>query len=149
MRREIGFRPSYAAVYSQLLHWENRTTGDTCPGQRSLARSLGYARETVNRACAWLELRGYIRSQQRLRRIAGNGVRFLSKRYWVAKERGQVAWMLAHLTRRGRELRERWERAPVLRKFSSDREITPPSRTELNPEEVERLRALFQARWAE
>lgn len=149
MRREVGFRPSYAAVYQQLLHWENATTGDTCPGQKSLAAALGYARETVNRAVAWLERNGYIRTHQRLRRVARNGVRFLSKRYWIAKERGQVAWMLSHLSKRALQLRQRPQIRPILPKISSDPKVTPPSSTELTPEEIERLRAIFQARWAE
>lgn len=149
MRREIGFRPSYATVYEQLLHWENSQTGFTCPAQGALARACRYARETVNRACAWLEAHGYIKSQQRYRRIARNGVRFLSKRYWIAHEVDQVAHMLCHLSKRAAALLARLSNRPSPRKFSSDPKITPPSRTELNPEEIERLKTMFQLRWNE
>ena len=149
MRREIGFRPSYATVYTQLLHWENSETGFTCPAQGALARACRYARETVNRACAWLEAHGYIKSQQRYRRIARNAVRFLSKRYWIAHELGQVEHMLAHLSQRAATLLARFQSRPTPVKFSSDRKVTPPSRTELNPDEIEALRKKLQLRWSE
>lgn len=149
MRLETGFRPSYAAVYQQLLAWENATTGLTTPAQGALARACRYARETVNRAVAWLEAHGYIRSEQRYRRIARNGVRFLSKRYWIAKDRDHVAWMLANLTKRARALRALAETRLQRPKFSCDPKITPPPSSELNPDEIERLKRLFQARWAE
>lgn len=149
MRQKIGFRPSYAAVFEQLLYWENSRTGLTCPAQGALARACRYARETVNRACAWLEAHGFIRSQQRYRRVARNGVRFLSKRYWIAKERHQVAWMLSHLSKAAKRIQERLQARPSLRKFSSDLKITPPSRTELNPDEIEALKKMFQLRWNE
>jgi len=149
MRREIGFRPSYAAVYEQLFHWQNAVTGLTCPAQGVLARALGYCRETVNRACAWLEAHGYIKSQQRYRRLRELGSRFLSKRYWVAKDTGQVALLLARFRGRAMRLCTDPKTAPRARKFSCDLKITPPSRTELNPEEIERLKRMFQLRWNE
>lgn len=149
MRRVSGFRPSYATVFTQLLHWENSRSGFTCPAQGALARACRYARETVNRACAWLEAHGYIKSEQRYRRIARNAVRFLSKRYWIAHELGQVEHMLANLSKRARSILSRFQARPALGKFSCDRKITPPSRTELNPAETEALKQMFQLRWNE
>lgn len=147
MRRENGFRPSYSAVWSQLLHWENSRTGSTCPAQSVVARALGYCRETVNRACAWLEAHGYIKSQQRIRRIMRNAVRFLSKRYWIAKERDQVAFLLAQYQATTKKLYARLQSGPARQEFSSDRKITPPSTSELNPDEIRALKEKFQLRW--
>lgn len=127
MRDEPGYRPSYGAVFEQLQYLENANTGHTCPGQGVLARCLGYARETVNRATRWLESRGYIKTEQRFRRIAANGVRFLSKRYWIARELGQVAHLLRAYAQSARRVYHTPKKRPILPIFSSDRKVSPPS----------------------
>ena len=143
MSAEPGYRPSYGRVFECLMFWENAHTGTTCPAQGALARSLGYARETCNRATRWLEGRGYILTEQRLRRVAGNGVRYLSKRYRIARELGQVAILVQRYARSARRLFQTPKNSVRTPVFSSDRKVTPPPTTELNPDEIERLRALW------
>ena len=136
MRAETGYRPSYGAVFEQLQYFENAITGETCPAQGVLARALGYCRETVNRAVGWLELHGYIRTQQRYRRLANYGSRYLSKRYWIARELGQVKWMLGKLRERAAAayLAGRPVRLPA--RFSCDPKTALPSSSESNPENL-------------
>lgn len=89
-----GFRPSYLRVFLALHRLENAVSGTTQPAQSVLARNTGLHRVTINRAVAWLRLNGFIKTVQRFRKLlSGLGYRFLSLKYWVAKELGQVSFL--------------------------------------------------------
>jgi DNA-binding transcriptional MocR family regulator len=132
MRAENGYRPSYGAVFEQLQYFENSSTGNCCPAQGVLARALGYCRETVNRATRWLELHGYIRTQQRYKRFQRGGCRYLSKRYWIARELGQVAFLLGKLAEQGMAAFLAGKPIRLPARFSCDPKPAVPSRTEFN-----------------
>jgi len=115
-------------VFLALHQLENAVKGYTQPAQGVIARRTGLHRVTVNRAVAWLRLNGFIRTIQRFRKLAsGAGYRFLSLKYWVAKELGQVNFL------------ERAEKARRLMrafapKFSCSLAASSPSRPESNSE---------------
>jgi hypothetical protein len=127
MRKVPGYRPSCQAVFLQLMEWENAGSGTTQPAQGVLARETGLHRVTVNRAVAWLRLNGFLRTVQRFKRIGKGAYRYLSLKYWVAKELGQVAFLEA----REKTLRVKlWAEGRMRRKFSCSLAATAPSTTE-------------------
>jgi len=126
-----GFRPSYLRVFLALHRLENAVSGTTQPAQSVLARNTGYHRVTINRAVAWLRLNGFIKTVQRFRKLlSGLGYRYLSLKYWVAKELGQVSFL------------ERIEKMRRVQKwlkqgrFSCSLGTTPPSNSALNTDSL-------------
>lgn len=127
MRQVPDFKPSCLAVFFQLMEWENAGNGTTQPAQGAIARATGLHRVTVNKAVAWLRLNGFIRTVQRYRKIGKGAYRYLSLKYWVAKELGQVAFLEA----REKTARvKRWAEGRFRPKLSCSLAATAPSRTE-------------------
>lgn len=144
MSKVAGFRPSFLRVWLQLCEWENARTGTTVPAQGVLARATGLHRVTVNRAVAWLRLNGFIRTVQRFRAIGNGAYRYLSLKYWVAKEMGQVAFLEA---REKIDRLRRWQKGRNLPKFSCSLDATPPPMTESYSDMLEapkRKKAAFE-----
>ena len=167
MRATPGFQAAFLAVYDQLSAWENGRLGYTQPAQGVIGRALGLARETVNRAVAWLRKHGFIKTKQRYVRQDDKRSLYGTLRYWIAKELGQVQWLKgqfaaararawadavnnaarrqeAQAARAKRDAEEQLNRLQIeaarldaLRKYGCDMGLTVPSTTESNSDRLD------------
>jgi len=98
-----GFRLTAWLVFEQLTRWENAVKGYTQPSQGVIARAIRRSRKAVNEAVAWLRKHGFIKTQQRYV-LHRDRTLYGTLRYWIAKELGQVEWLLK---KRAAELRDK------------------------------------------
>ena len=93
MERTPGYTGAWAKVWRRLRAWENAKTGYTQPSQATIARDCSLSRKTVNLAVKGLRQHGFIKTQQRYV-LHRDRTLYGTLRYWVAKELGQVEWIL-------------------------------------------------------